>query len=54
MVRHQLVDGKQFITCNLGRASNRSITKHGREYAAAIEVAFPFVGNLLEEGSVGD
>jgi hypothetical protein len=31
---------------------SHEITKHGREYAAAIEAAFPFVSNLLGEGQI--
>jgi integrase len=50
----------KFAQARLGHASamttlniySHEITKHGREYAAAIEAAFPFVSNLLAEGSV--
>jgi integrase len=50
----------KFAQARLGHASavttlniySHEITKHGREYAAAIEAAFPFVSNLLAEGQI--
>jgi integrase len=50
----------KFSQARLGHASamttlniySHEMTKHGHEYAAAIEAAFPFVSNLLAEGSV--
>ncbi len=49
----------KFAQERLGHASamttlniySHAITTHGREYAAAIEAAFPFVSNLLADGS---
>lgn len=48
----------KFAQSRLGHASasttleiySHPITKHGHEYAAAVEAAFPFVSNLLAEG----
>ncbi len=37
-----------------GNVYSHAMTEHGREYAAAIEAAFPFVSNLLAEGQDGD
>ena len=50
----------KFAQARLGHASaattlniySHEITKHGREYAAAIEAAFPFVSSLLAEGPI--
>jgi hypothetical protein len=50
----------KFAQARLGHASamttlniySHEMTKHGHEYAAAIEAAFPFVSSLLAEGSV--
>jgi integrase len=51
----------KFAQERLGHASavttlniySHAITEHGREYAAAVEAAFPFVSNLLAEGQTG-
>jgi integrase len=50
----------KFAQARLGHASamttlniySHEMTKHGHEYAAAIEAAFPFVSNLLAEGQI--
>lgn len=49
----------KFAQDSLGHASalttlniySHAITEHGREYAVTVEVAFPFVSNLLAEVS---
>ncbi|HKV04521.1 MAG TPA: site-specific integrase [Candidatus Acidoferrales bacterium] len=51
----------KFAQERLGHASalttlniySHAITDRGREYAAAVEAAFPFVSNLLAEGQIG-
>jgi hypothetical protein len=51
----------KFAQERLGHASasttlniySHAITEHGREYAAAVGAAFPFVSNLLAEGQGG-
>jgi integrase len=52
----------KFAQERLGHASavttlniyTHAMTEHGREYAAAVEAAFPFVSNLLAEGEKGN